>query len=445
MVIVLGGNMEKIYFYEQKKVNKIEKKIAFPMFCYILFLFLFWVITFFNPSQIFLYFLAILSLIFGPFILFYNYKKTSIIFSPINLVFITWGIIIPISSFSFPAMESMSALAWNKCLLTEMVALSTCLIFQKKGIRKINSFILSKSEEIILISILSISIIVLLYAYSQMGFIASSENVDSFRTIDLFPGFNILSNFGTICVPVLLANEKKRYKLVSYLLSIIYLILLVLSAIRFSFILCLCLLLSYFIFVNKKQLKIIILYIIAGLLVFVLASFIRRSANSIYYYFINTNIFSGSAVEFNLTEVFRYFGYSQRLMEQYSLTNVGGQNHAMFTLYPVLKMFSIEPEMVSLGDVYGYNANNLITFLYADYGIFWPVGVFLFYLLGTVCYNFKIARNSYIASYFWSVALFGMFFSFFTYFHQYVYWLTIYPIVLIVIHLFFGGEKNVKL
>ena len=129
-------------------------------------------------------------------------------------------------------------------------------------------------------------------------------------------------------------------------------------------------------------------------------------------------------------------------MELYETTHQGGTNHGLFTLFPLLKFFFVEPEMASTGSIYGYNACNIITFMYADFGYFWPLGIFVFFALGVFCYNKKIKGNSIVFSYFWSIALFAMLFSFYSYVFQYVYWVTVYPLILLAVHFVFGKEKR---
>ncbi len=424
-----------------------KNNVNISLLLYVFFLLVFFFVSFFDVPNFTLTCLAIFDILLSFCVLTISYKNTGVLFSPSNVVCITWGILIPISSFSFPVMDAMSSLSWNRCLIAELIALCTCLLFQKQPKHNtLKHFYLTSSEERCLIGILILSIIIILYLFYKIGFSApSSSSVSSLRTEVFFPGYNILSNFGTIAIPSLLANEKKHYKKAIYLLSIFYLLLLLLSAIRFAFIMCLVLSASYFVFVKKKHLKALLFIGLIIIFAFLFANSIRRGDNSIDYYFINTGIYTGSVRLFNLTEIFRYLGYSQRLIEKYESISAGGENHGLFTLYPLLKFLFIEPKMVSTPNIYGYNACNIITFLYADFGILWPVGILVFFGACTFAYNCKIKSNSFLSSYCWSIGLFAMLFSFYSYIFQYVYWVTIYPLIFLVIHLIFGSRKNVKI
>ena len=434
----------ELSLYNEQRVGASWKKKNTPVLCYLFFLLLFMIVSFVEPSKVLLSVLAIIDLIITTAVIVTNYRKTGIIFSPLNAICITWGILIPASSFEFPAMENMSAFSWNRCLITEIIGLFVCLLFQKDAAKKKEDFVITRSEEICLTILLILSVASIAYSFSRIGFSGpSNDSVSSLRTEEFFPGFNIVSNLGTVCVPPLLINKNKRFKKTVIAISALYLLLLLISAIRFALVLCLILLFSYYVFVKKRHLKIIFVLGVFILVAFLFANFIRRGNDSVVFYFINTGIYSGTVREFNSTEVFRYIGYSQRLMDLYMNSNPGGTNNGLFTLYPILRFFFVEPELVSIGSIYGYNANNIITILYADFGIFWPLAVFAFFSICIACYNWKIRTNSFVASYFWSVALFALLFSFYAYVFQYVYWVTIYPLALVAIHLVFGGVKNV--
>lgn len=373
----------------------------------------------------------------------YIYKKNKTLINPYSVVLIVWGILVPITSFSTILMSSMSVHAWEYVIIGELVILlgiyfsnkvflTTKDNFKKKCTNK-NSFKLTRKtyKYLIFFLIISISTILMQFIFYK-GIPIFSSNTSAAKEFELFPGYNIVANLGTVSIFCIFQDKKYRVKKYFIALAILYFVILILTGIRFSIILTLLMIISSIKF-NRKNIKYLISLIVLIIIIFFIANSFRRSNESISLYFIQSGLYNGTVSSFNLTEILRYFGMSQRTMDMWIQHYDPGINMARFTLYPFAKMLFIDLDSVKDLSIYGYNATNIFSYLYADFGFLWPIVALIWsYIWGKTYIRCK-SNGNLISRYWWSIGMISYVLSFYCYINAYTYWLTIYPLLIIMV------------
>ena len=140
---------------------------------------------------------------------------------------------------------------------------------------------------------------------------------------------------------------------------------------------------------EKREKRIIMIACLLIIAAFMLVGTVRGGVSDKQKYFIDTGLFKGTADEMVKTEIPRYIGMSQRLMKQYAVPQYAGVNKLRYTLAPIEYLFGMEyevPNAVAHLDIYGYNAQNIITDMYLDAGFFWPLIAMLWGFIISRCY-----------------------------------------------------------
>ena len=259
-----------------------------------------------------------------------------------------------------------------------------------------------------------------------------------------FFGYNILTSLGSLAIFMLFRSFKslpKKMKIVMILLTIAYLFFQIFSGIRWTVILLILMCLSL-INVDRKRFLYFVILSAAIVGIFVFANYFRRGADEIEKYYIQPGLYNGSIDLFFSTEIFRYFGMSQRLIESYLTSMSPGYAHGTFTLYSFFKWFvSIQlPENIWVN---GYNALNIIGYLWGDFGHLWPLALFVWSLAIALVYRiYTFNKKNSLIQFLWSIGFMSVVLSFFCYMQHYTYWLTLFPLTVILIRFISSLFKN---
>lgn len=389
---------------------------------------------------------AVLDIFISAIIIILVYKRNECLINPLSIVLFVWGVLVPLTSFQTIMMDALSHNEWIYCIIAEMAIIVGIIASNYSRVSKqkfVDAFELRKSKFRVLLFFLLISILAICIGfYIRGGITLFSANVRQNMDKEIFMGYNILANLGTICVFCIFQDRKYiKNKLVIFLTAV-YFVLLILTAVRFSIIIMVVLLMSTITF-NKKNMKKIIAGTTAIIAIFLYVNAYRKGIGDIQKYYVNTNLFSGDVKQFYYTEIIRYFGMSQRLMGQWIDNFSPGVNVCKFTLYPLFKTFFIELSCVENIYFYGYNATNVVSYLYVDFGYLWPLILIIWsYVWGKSFVNFRL-RSNLMNRYWWSIGLVSYALSFYCYIYHYVYWLTYYPLFIYIICKFTLRKRRV--
>ena len=141
-----------------------------------------------------------------------------------------------------------------------------------------------------------------------------------------------------------------------YKRQVIYFIELYLMAVRFGVMMVIIMILSLFSSkkINLKYLKYLCILSVSFILLFSLIANIRGGNINNIAYFAGIGAYSGSTSTLRNTEILRYIGYSQRLMENYFTMFQPGANDLGYTLSPILGLFNLPFEKVQHLTIWGY-------------------------------------------------------------------------------------------
>ena len=151
-------------------------------------------------------------------------------------------------------------------------------------------------------------------------------------------------------------------------------------------------------------------------------------------YFISTGKYVGDPAYLAQTEIARYFGMTQRLVEQYFSFYEGGETSFLYTLAPVLNILQLD--LVELPDnlsIYGYNAVSMVAYAYLDAGAFWPLLTFTWSIVVVGLFGYSQVRTTLSARYLGAVSMLCIALSFYTYIHALTYWVFLFPLLVILI------------
>lgn len=383
--------------------------------------------------------MAVAFMILSIYLIFRAYRIEKNLLNFYTCYYAIWLFLIPFTSFSFPLMNSMSPIVWNYCLIGNCcfslaIIVSLLIKYRRFSSPFLRSFERTNHiENSLYLFILMVSIVVLFLNTIVNGLGVFSGNI---KITEPFFGYNILATLGSLAIFMLFRsfkNVSKKFKLFIIIFTAIYLFFQIFSGIRWTVIL-LILMCSSLMTVDKKRIFYFIVLAIGIVIIFIFANYFRRGADAIEKYYIQTGLYNGSIDAFFSTEIFRYFGMSQRLIEQYVISMNPGYAHGAFTSYSFFKWFvSVQlPDNIWQN---GYNALNIIGYLWGDFGAFWPLALFLWSLVIASVYRlYKVNKNNSLIQYLWSIGFMSVALSFFCYMQHYTYWLTLLPLTVLIVH-----------
>lgn len=369
---------------------------------------------------------------------------------PLLIYSFIWLLLITLTSFEFPLMPAMNSTQWELVGFGNLAfGLSGFLFYSYvrykignayKGIlfNKIDKVYIGNNIECLMIFLLCISIVALIVNFYLSGsFALFNSDPQQRKTSAFFSGFYLLVTLGgfpAIIYPAIRKNSKKLY----LLLITCYIFLCVLLGHRWNCIsVIVCMLLSFGILgIKTKELKFVIYYIIFILIAFVFISIFRGGVDDKQLFFVDSGIYNGDAKTLALTEIFRYTGYSQRLMELvHEKVELYSDCNIMNTFHPLLYLFGVENYHSEI-DIYGYNALNAFSYMEMDFGFFWPVAVFLWGICANYAFvKFRIHKNIFFLLL--SVIFnFSIFISFYSWVQWYVFYAILFPIMAYIIDRF---------
>ena len=383
---------------------------------------------------------AIPTLVLGIITFAYIYKKCKSIINPISLFLVVWFVVISLTSFAFPMMDEMSREEWKlifafiAAVMCGTVVAFSCKGYHKKTKEKKTEFQLSSREYRIYIGIIIVAIFLMVLSVVKQGGVGLlSENQ---KSEGLFPGYSLIISLPTISAFIITLDHGRRYNKLFLLLYLCYGILQLLTGMRWTIIISIICILPNFEIqkLEKREKKIIIIACVLIIVAFMLVGTVRGGVSDKQKYFIDTGLFRGTADEMVRTEIPRYIGMSQRLMKRYYVPQYAGVNKLRYTLAPIEYLLGMEyevPNAVAHLDIYGYNAQNIITDMYLDAGFLWPIVAVLWgFLISRWYINSYNNSSDVICRYFWSIGTVCTVISFFAYIQFLPYWLTIFPFLI---------------
>lgn len=372
-------------------------------------------------------------------------KKENLWITPVNIFILVWMILIPTTSGACPLMDKMSIIQINICLISDVFFCLGGLFgvkvnvnsHQRKDKTNLDLGISRIIYQIcIFLILISLAIFIILIRVNGIPFFSSDTNAAR-RTFYSIPLSSFLHMLGIPAVYIIFSDSKFRKKKSFILLFILYTISLLLLGVRFVLALEFLMILSVLEENIYKRLNVkkVVGLLILGVVVFYLITSIRGGTNDKQQFFVNTGLYSGSAKDLVKTEIVRYFGMSQRVMEQYIRTYTPGCTKGLYTFFPLFKNIYTPENTIRNGiSIYGYTATNVISYLWMDFGYFG----FLFWLLWSVMYNviffyYEQHNRSLVIRYLWAITVFSLFMSFYCYVNSYAYWCFEYPIMILII------------
>lgn len=417
------------------------KKIILLDNCFIcIFSLIIYLITLMEPAFSFYNVIACIMMVYSLFLIYRTSKIVGNIINFYNCYYLIWLFLIPLTSFSYPMMEMMDSFVWQYCLFGNCCFSFSIILAQLINVKPLKngafkSFnITSKIEDYIYLFILLISEIFLLYNAIINGLGVVTGNI---KSEEPFFGYDIITTLGSLAIFMLFRRRKEfkhNFSIFFSICSLLYMILQILSGIRWTLILLILMCIST-LKINKRNLKILVFVGICVVGIFMFANYFRRGIDTIELYYVQTGIYAGDVNDFFFTEIFRYFGMCQRLIEPYTLVYKGGYAGGTCTAYSFFKWFvSIElPDNIWVN---GYNALNVIGYLWIDFGDFWPISLILWAFILCYFYRFYMAnRTNSFAQFLWSISFMATILSFYCYMQHYTYWITLFPVTVIGIHL----------
>lgn len=392
---------------------------------------------------------TVVILVVTGFLIIYKYSKSEeSLVNPINIFSLIWFILVPITSFEAPLMEPMSLLQWQYVLVALICfgigGYLAAFVFDKKK-PYVAKGVWHAKEQLYNTCLIVIILGILLYfvqAKISGGFPIFSSNPDEARRHFYVQGLALLSNFPIVAIFMIFCDPIHRKKKLFILLTAIFAILQILLAVRFLLFLLFIMLMAVYgeNFRIKEQIKKILRIVILCLIGFLIVASVRGGVEDKQRVFVNTNIYEGTAEMLAQTEILRYFGMSQRVMEEYMLHYTPATSTLGHTLFPILNAVGMAPELPDHYGIYGYTACNIITYFYFDAGYFWwLLMIFWSFLMNYLFFRYKRNSNSVMNKYLWSVAAISLAMSFYCYVNTFPYWYCHYIFVLILLN-----QVNIK-
>ena len=392
-------------------------------------------LSFIYDNDIYSIFIAFIIFLIGVCSIILSLKYESNIINFYNAYYLIWLVLIPITSLPYPLMDVMSVLNWRYCLLGN-VCFSLSIIFINFLYKPKQSCTFSRftSNGKIGIKIYYFLLILSIFAYIVSYLILGEISLFSgnVKINQPFLGYNVITSLGALSIYILSKQISFKNKFF-VLLVVSYFILAVLSGIRWNLILLLIALLSS-VNVTKKRLYILFMFIILTILLFLIANSFRKGADEVEKFYIDTGIYSGSISLFINTEIFRYFGMCQRNIEEYVNLHLSGQTGGIYTFYSFAKRFK-DIELPNNIWVNGYNALNVIGYLYLDFGNLWPLVLFLRSSLLLIFYKkYKVNKNDIFLSYMRALSFISIILSFYAYMQHYTNWIILFPVTVLCVN-----------
>ena len=421
----------------KKKIKSITILASLTLLCVEFFLLM---ISYTLSEKCFLGIVWVVQSIAGILSIAFFYYMTSVLVCPFTVFSLVWLILISFSSGEAPLLEAMNIYQWRYCIFGAIWILlgiiGSCFVkFSKK--EKVKDIAIKKQTYYFLLGTIVLSSFCIVFqAVVHGGFPIFASNTTTARASFLLPGFSVVSFLGIIAVYIISLDKKLWKRKLVVALVMLYALLLLSTAVRFMFFLMVLQILSSFGLEKIKfsQLKKIGKYLVILVIAFMIVTNYRGGTSEKKSYFIDTGIYSGSDEALVSSELIRYFGMSQRVMELYLKAYPAGVNNMKYTLYPVLSFFDIQPEIQMGGaaiekglSIYGYTAKNIITFFYLDAGICWG-GLMSIWSFLISCIYWKVlgGNRNIVELYLWSVSFISLVMSFYCYVDAYAFWLTYY-------------------
>jgi hypothetical protein len=364
--------------------------------------------------------------------------------TPIAIFALIWLVLVPITSVAWPLMNELSLYGVSVILVGGFVfgmsGLLACWIRAKRNPNIMTALPsdvgfpkISKRMELfakILLLIACIAIVANLLISKSIRLFSDSADK---KTVDAFFGYTFLSNLGTIGALILVYSRKNSLGI--YLLMGSYFVLELLTGQRWFATVTIILFFSVLAFVefDKQVWKLTILLLLAIVVAFIFIANFRNSTDSFQRYFVDTGKYAGSAESLSSTELIRYFGMSQRNMEQVFSYDVNTLGRMQFTFTPIEFLF-VKPTTLSMGtNINSYTASNILAYLYYDAGYMWTALLLLLGLALHAIYFYCLShKDSLTARTLWGTCVIALSLSFFSYFGAYFYWIGIYPVMVFV-------------
>lgn len=374
----------------------------------------------------------------------YAYRKTSILVSPATIFLVVWMTLVPVTAVAVPLMDEMAPLAIAYCsaaaAIFSLAGVVVHISVEKTSPRPAenvegrpsekNTIIVARiAAALLLISILALVANIFLEGRVALFDIDSSER----KAVAQFIGYPLLSSAGTVSLATYawLGRVSRRQAL----LCAIFVALQLLTAQRWVAIVGLTL--AVVVFASRASLsrRIVGSSLALLLAVYIAFSFVasfRGGEADHERYFISTGRYSGDPSLLQSTEIVRYFGMSQRNLIEVLSRPFEFERLGAFSFSPLSSFWEAAP--TGLGtSISGYTANNILAYLYTDFGAFWP---FALLALSTGCHlafvQYRINRSLSHAFVFAVFAL-GLATSFFAYVNAYSYWVLTFPLLVLLI------------
>lgn len=400
--------------------------------------------------------IAFILMFTGFVIILLHIKYYSNVIRPQSIFAMIWLIALPATSFSYPIMDRMTDLQWNFSLVFilsfSIGGFISSLIGNKGSNSKLKNS-LNKSEIKLndlqyffcLIIIITANAMIFLSFLKRGEFPALSENAGIAKFDFFIPGTSTIIILGILGIFVVFLDHRKRKNKTFIILTFIYVVLQFLTAVRFGLFLLILLLLSNY---SKDKLKPamtkrLLLFSFLLILFFIVIGNVRGGNIDKYLFFSGNGSYSGTENSLRNTEIIRYFGYSQRVMQKYIETFPAGYMKGNYTLSPILDLFQV-PLLHKPGlSIYGYTATNIISYQYLDFGNLWPLAATIWsFLINQVFSIFVRTESNLLVSYAWGMSFICLTLSFYTYIQSYTFLFILFPLLIIMINLL--GKISIK-
>lgn len=372
------------------------------------------------------------------------------IWSPFTLYTFIWLILVPLFSGGFPLMDQMTAFQWRLSLIMDIsfyaaFSVVTLLVpkVDKKEHAKSEPFSLTRSQfamavGMIVVSSLATVIDALLFG----GFVSSSDAVYEERYRDSFPGFSLLRELGPLGVALISFDGRRRNSALFFFLLVVVLLGCYTRGVRFGIVVTLFMVVAGYMSDGLSWKKVLGLLVaaIAVVLIFFAIAYLRDIDETQALYFISTGKYTGDPAYLAHTEIARYFGMTQRLVEEYFAEYAGGETALLYTLTPILNILQLDVFSLPVNlSIYGYNAVSMIAYAYLDAGMLWPVLTFCWSAAMVSAFRYSQLRSTLISQYLGAASMLCIALSFYTYIHALTYWVLLFPLLLMLVS---NGRKN---
>ena len=399
-----------------------------------------------DPEQMYKYwkfFAAAILFITGIWIVFGHSKSENTLVNPINIFSLIWLVLIPLTSFEAPLMEEMSIKQWLYVLIAiacfGIGGLLSTLFYSRKRIVSNNAdWYMNKRTYVFCMFVIIVGV-VLYFVQAKIagGWPIFSSNPDYARRHFFVRGLALASNFPIVAIFFVFCDSFHRKKRLFVIFASIFFVLQILIAVRFLLFLLFIMLIAVYgeKFKVKEQVRKILKITLLCVVGFLIVASVRGGVEDKQRAFVNTDVYAGSAETLVQTEILRYFGMSQRVMEEYTSHYEPALTPMMHTFYPVLNFLGCAPALPKHYGIYGYTATNIVTYLYFDAGYFWWLLMIVWsFFMNSLYYRYKLNSQNIMNKYLWGVAAICLTMSFYCYINSFPYWFCDYIIFLVCLN-----------